>query len=369
MRRLIAAFLMAALVSTSSTLAQDAPPAAAPQLTMDQAKTVMAKVVDGFIRPGYRRFAASSATLTDSMLHLCSSPSEDELNAARHAFETAALDWGQIEIVRVGPVIDEARFERILFYPDRKGTGLRQVQALLAKPDDIVTTPDGLSTKSVAMQGLGALEFLLYGTDAETLSTQPNGFRCRYALAVAGNMQRVATELARLWDEPDGVQNDWKNPGRESASFYDAGEAITELLGILVHAAETVRDQRIETFYKGENGKTFPRQALFWRSDLTFPMLAANLKGIRMLLDTSDIEELLKPDQQPIVASIDADLDALLHVVSTVNPEVEIAVAQPEQRQKLDALLQTSRDLILRLNDKLGGGLGLGAGFSFSDGD
>ncbi|MBP2548313.1 putative lipoprotein [Neorhizobium galegae] len=345
--------------------------ATAPSKTLSEeaTKQVMAKVVDDFIRPGYRAFAGESAMLTDAMAGLCAAPSQKSYEAAQSAFEHAARSWSRIEIVRVGPVLDAYRFERILFYPDRKGTGLRQVQAVLAGADDGATSPAGLAQKSVAVQGLGALEFVLYGTGKDVLLSEKDSFRCRYGLSIAGNVQRIATELTQLWDEPDGIQEDWKNPGADSAVFRDGHEGVTEALGILVHSAEAARDQRIETFYKGEANNTFPRQALFWRSKLTFSMLAGNLEGIHRLLDTSGFRDLLAPDQQPIVGSIDDLLISLTKLANEMEPDVEVAVADQAQRQKLDVLLKDSRDLILRLSDGLGGGLGLGAGFSFSDGD
>lgn len=358
-----------ALLSATAVVAQDADFAAPPPISEEAARQVMTKVVDDFIRPGYRDFAGKSARMTNAMAGFCAAPSAATAAAARATFRETAESWARIEIVRVGPVIEANRFERILFYPDRKGTGLRQVQAVLASTDESATSPAGLSQKSVAVQGLGALEFVLYGTAADTLLGTPNGFRCRYGLSIAGNVQRVATELAQLWDEPDGIQQDWKNPGKDSAVFRQGQEALTEALGILVHSAEATRDQRIETFYKGEASNTFPRQALFWRSQMTFPMLAANLEGIHTLLDVSGFRDLLPPDQQSVVSSIDFVLNALTRVARQMNPDVEVAVVDEKERQKLDFLLLDSRDLILRLNDGLGGGIGLGAGFSFSDGD
>ncbi|SIR11431.1 hypothetical protein SAMN05880590_11212 [Rhizobium sp. RU35A] len=368
MSRWIAALTLA-LLSAMPGLAQDANPSPPPVLTQESARHLMDRVVDGFIRPGYRGFAGKSGELTTAMANLCATPSVETQASARKAFAAAATAWGTIEIVRVGPVLDKNRFERILFYPDRKGTGLRQVQALLAQPDESATSPEGLRDKSVAMQGLGALEFVLYGAGAEVLTGERNSFRCRYGLAVAGSVERVANELVAVWDDPAGVQKDWKNPGPDSATFRTGNEAITEALGILVHAAEAVRDQRIESFYKGESNNTFPKQALFWRSGLTFPMLVANLQGIRSLLDTSGFRDLLNEDQRSVVSSIDFVLKQLVRVGGGVNADVEVAVSDPKERQKLDFLLLNSRDLILRLSDNLGGGLGLGAGFSFADGD
>ena len=84
--------------------------------------------------------------------------------------------------------------------------------------------------------------------------------------AVAGNIANVSGELAKEWDDPAGVQKSWKNPGKNSDDFADSKEAVTALLGILVHGAETVRDQRLENFYKGKHDTARPKMAIYWRS-------------------------------------------------------------------------------------------------------
>ena len=82
----------------------------------------------------------------------------------------------------------ENRLERILFWPDRKSTGLKQVQRALAEKDATATNPAKLKGKSVAMQGLGALEFVLFGTGAEKLAGPGEDYRCAYGRAIAGNV-------------------------------------------------------------------------------------------------------------------------------------------------------------------------------------
>ncbi len=74
----------------------------------------------------------------------------------------------------------------MLFWPDRKGTGLKQVQAALASKDPTAADAAQLAGKSVAMQGLGALEFVLYGTGSEELATAGESYRCAYGAAIIG---------------------------------------------------------------------------------------------------------------------------------------------------------------------------------------
>lgn len=330
---------------------------------------VIEKAVDGFIRPGYHRFRDASANLETDMRALCTAPSTEALDEARAAFDKTVAAWSTIEIVRIGPVIEANRFERILFYPDRKSTGLKQVHAILAKPDERATSVETLKDKSVAMQGFGALEFVLFGTGSDGLVEEKEGFPCRYGAAIAGNLVRLGGELAAEWDKPDGVQDAWKHPGPDNPVFRDGREAITALLGILVHGAEAIRDQRIETFYKGEGNNAFPKQAIYWRSGNTFTSIQGNIEGLRSLMKASAMADLLNDESRSIVSSIDFVARSLVRVADDINPDIEAAVTDPAERTKLDFLLLNSKDLILRLNNDYGGAIGLAAGFSFSDGD
>ncbi|KQV84239.1 imelysin family protein [Rhizobium sp. Root1220] len=358
--------LVLSLALASSAVAQDAAPQAG--LNEDAVPAVMQRAVDEVIRPGYRNAQQSAARLTTAMKDLCDNGTPQTLDKAKSAFDDMIRYWSIIETVQTGPVIQDNLFEHILFYPDRKGVGLRQVQALIAKADPTDTTVDAIAGKSVALQGLTALEYVLYGGGSDDLTKQKNGFRCLYGAAVAGNIQREAGEVVAAWEKPDGVQGSWKHPGPQSEDFMDNKEAITALLGILVHGAETVRDQRLEQFYKGKDTPPRPRMAIYWRSGNTWKSMTANLEGLRTLWQKAGMAELLPADKKPIAEAIDASFKSLLETVPKLNPDIEIATREPESA-KLDALLASTRELITMISDDYGAAIGLSAGFSFSDGD
>jgi predicted lipoprotein len=370
MHRHVTAGLIALLaaVSSASAQAQEADATPAVELPAATVTRVMTAAVDGFIRPGYDALQTSAENMAGTMKALCAAPSPANYDTAKAGFGRLAASWAHIEIVRTGPVIEQNRFERILFYPDRKSTGLKQVQAVLSKSDESATDPKTLATKSVATQGLGALEYLLFGTGSDTLESG-NDFRCRYGAAVAGNIGNVAAEIAGIWDAPDGIARAWEQPGPDNPVYRTGGEAITGLLGILVHGAEAVRDQRIETFYKGADKAKFPKQALFWRSENTWPMVKANLEGLSQLLTTSGMVELLPEKDRPIVAATETKLKAMAALAGEVTPDLEKAVEDQGERRKLDTLLADGKDVIAKLNDGYGGAIGLSSGFSFADGD
>jgi uncharacterized protein len=118
------------------------------------------------IRPGYAALATTTGALKDKMGALCKQPSADALDRAKSAFADAVDAWSKVEILRFGPVTRDQRYERL--YP--KGIGLQEVQDVLAKHENSVTLPDELAAKSAALQGLPALEYLLYGEGGPKLS-------------------------------------------------------------------------------------------------------------------------------------------------------------------------------------------------------
>ncbi len=359
--------------------AQDANPVT-PALNEAALPGVMQKAVTDFIRPGYAALSASTATLGTATKALCATPSEATLAATRTAFDDVAAKWSRVEILRVGPALAENRFERFLFFPDRKGLALKQLQAILTTKDETALTASGLKGKSVAVQGLGPLEYLLYGTGNETLVTGDD-FRCRYAVAIAENLNDIAGEFQAAWTAPGGIGDAWMKPGPDNAVFRTPQEAATGLLGILVHGVETVKDQRIRPFFAGgaapaaaadantDTARDKPKSALFWRSANTFPSLAANLTGLSDLFTHSGMESLLPAGDESVAGSIAFVFKSTITAAHAIDKPVDQALADPVLRSKIAFLALNVDDLLERLSNDYGGAVGLGAGFSFSDGD
>lgn len=334
---------------------------------------VMAKAVDDFIIPGYRNLSNKTAALATATAALCQAPSPASQDKAKAAFSDLVQAWSTIEIIRLGPAVAQNRFERFLFYPDRKSTGLKQVQAILAKSDETATSAATLKGKSVAAQGLGALEYVLYGNGSETLVGKTGDFRCRYGVAISQNLDSIANEFLAEWQKPDGIQAAWKNPGPGNPEFRDSKEAATELLGIFVHGVEMVKDQRLKPFYAGTvdgvEDKGHPKSAIYWRSENTMPSIAANFAGLKTLFDVADMQSLLPEDSRSVAGSADFVFKSVIGISQNIDGPIADAIADDKSRGKLDFLTLNTVDLLGRLNKDFGGAIGLGAGFSFADGD
>jgi predicted lipoprotein len=352
MRTLLLAFVAAVMAFAGPARAENA---------------AVAGAISGFVKPAYTQFHSVSTQLRGQMDTLCADRSPDRVAAVQSTFLTVVAAWSEVEIVRFGPVTEENRLERILFWPDRKSIGLKQVQAALADKDASATDPATLKGKSVAMQGLGALEFVLFGTGSEALAEPGEAYRCAYGLAIARNVEDMAAAIVAGWQDPAGISR--QCPGVDNSLYRTDDEAMTELFNVFVHGLEMVRDVRLKGFLGENAGSDKPKQAVYRRSGATVISIAANLRGLRTLLDVSGLAGRLPADSSWIAQSIGFEFDNAERMLDTAaGPILEVL----EDKNKREALAVT-RLITSHLSELFGvtlaGKLGLSAGFSSLDGD
>jgi predicted lipoprotein len=333
-----------------------------------KATDIVSGAIDGFVRPGYHALHGATAKLSEAGKALCATPTQAALDAARKSFGETVDAWSRIEIIRFGPVTEENRLERVLFWPDRKGTGLKQVQAALAAKDPTAADATRLAGKSVAMQGLVALEFILYGTGSEALASG-DAYRCSYGAAISGNLEAIAADLEAAWAAPDGFAKTWADPSADNPLYRDATEAVTELMEVFVTGTELVRDVRLGGFLGKEAKDDKPRQALFWRSGKTIDALAGNLDGMKVLLHASKLAEALPADQAWMGGEALFEFSNAANAASAAEGPIADVLADPDRRAKLAYFGLVTSSLSNIFGTQMSGALGLTTGFSSLDGD
>ncbi|MER8612318.1 imelysin family protein [Mesorhizobium sp. M0220] len=334
-----------------------------------KASDVIQRATDGFIRPAYARLHDHAGSLTEAMHTLCQAPSQDNLDAARAEFAGVVDAWSVVEIIRFGPIAENNRLERMLFWPDRKSIGLKQVQAALAGKDPVAADPAQLATKSVAMQGLGALEFVLHGDGADQLAGKDDGYRCAYGAAIAGNVETIVGEVSDAWNKPDGFAALWANPGPQNALYHDGTEAVTELVGVFINELEMVRDVRLKGFVGAKPEADKPKQAIYWRSQNTARSLTGNLAGMDALFQASQLGDALPPDARWMAESVHIQLTNGIEAAKAIRGPIDKALVDPAQRRKLDYFSLVTSSLTTLIGTRLTAEFGLTAGFSSLDGD
>jgi len=334
-----------------------------------KATDVVQRAVDGFVRPAYASLHDHAGSLTRAMQTLCKAPSREDLDAARAEFSATVEAWSSAEIIRFGPITENNRLERMLFWPDRKSIGLKQVQTALSDKDPTATDATQLAGKSVAMQGLGALEFVLFGDGAEKLAGKDEPYRCAYGAAVAANVETMAADVNAAWNKPGGFAALWANPGPRNPLYRDGTEAVTELVGVFINELEMVRDVRLKGFFGVNPEADKPKQAVYWRSQNTTVSIAGNLSGVDALFQASQIGDALPADARWIAESIHIQLVNGIATAKAVEGPIDRALAEPEQREKLEHFALITSSLSTLFGTRLTTEFGLTAGFSSLDGD
>ena len=238
-----------------------------------------------FILPGYKLLGQRLLALNASIGELCKAPALKQLQLSRKAYRDGIAAWGKVEFIRFGPVAVNNRYEQIFYWPDRKGRGRRQVLRLLSAADESILETGRLANKSVAVQGLTALEHVLFGKTSGTLAKGPaNSFDCRYAAAIVANLESINSAILAGWQLNGGFAAIWHSPGPDNPVYLEPNEVSLELVKALDYGLENLRDRRIAPvlgFGKNRRRKSRP---VLWRSKSSMVLINANIEGLRDLL-------------------------------------------------------------------------------------
>ena len=155
----------------------------------------------------------------------------------------------------------------------------------LAKLDQSVTKEEELAAKSVALQGLPPLQYLLYGDGADALATASGQapFRCQFAASVAGSLAQLTREIADDWQDGGAAAKSYLAPGPANQTYHAPKEVTLDLFKTFTGSIETVRDQKLAKMLGASAERARPRLAPFYESGLTFSNMVGNLEGVRDL--------------------------------------------------------------------------------------
>lgn len=326
---------------------------------------VDATITDAII-PMLIEYEGATEDAVNIIAPLCEAPSEENLAAARASFKNAAKAWGAAEFIRIGPLSAENRLERTLYWPDRKGRGLRQVQAAIATEQEEVTTSESVGGQSVAVQGFLALDFILFGTDSDALATG-SPHRCSYALAVTQNLNSIANELLADWTAGDGIASLWRNPSADNPLFRDDTEQLRTLVKLIGDGAEVVLVQRLDPFLSTD--PVNHKRALYWRSGSTIAALQGNVAGLQRISDAARLPDLIREDRRRIVQGIDFELLQAARVLDGLDRPVEEIAVDEEALGRARYVRIAVNSVFNLAGTQVPAAFGLTAGFSTLDGD
>lgn len=323
------------------------------------------------IVPGYTVFADAARRLAADTDALCQRPSPEALTATRDGARRTLLAFGRIEPLRFGPITQNKRLDRLLFYPDTHDIVGRQTAKLLAKRDEADIDAQRLAGASVAVQGFGALDAALYGDGSEQLATgAPDAaFRCRYVRALALDIAQIAEETRADWAGDYG--RTWLNPGPDNKAFLSAKETTQALHRAYVTQLEVLRLQRLARL----SADAKPTGPLLPHSDLALAFALSGIEGERDILGDSGFTApgLADTDKErdavAMLGAVTTDLGFALRAGEAAAAMAADPLTDPQARARLTPMLLSLKNAEEIGRPALGDLTGQTLGFNSLDGD
>lgn len=328
--------------------------------------------VEGYIRPETRAFANAANRLPTAVEDACKSPGTATADEFRIAYGAAVSAFGRISFLRYGPLAEDNRLERLAFLPDARGVAQRQIRKLVADLDQSATTPESLASKSVAVQGLTALQLAAFDDGGQVTlgGTDEAGiYACAYSQALAVNLARLAGEVAALWEAPEGFSGQLLSAGPDNPRFHTAEEAAETLFNALVTGIVVIRDQDVLPALGNDLASAKPNRIPFSRSNFGQAYIASELSGIRDFIRASNYAKGVDNEGEWIPSSLEFEVSTSLRALARAGEPMRETVKTPEGYKALSDMLISLKGLrdLVALN--LAGSLNMTGGFNALDGD
>lgn len=331
--------------------------------------------------------------------------------ALEQGFTRLVERWAPLELLRFGPLVQGNRFERIFFWPDPRGVVARQVQSAIGARDVSLLAPGALAAGSVALQGVPALEFALYGgqgallpaagmvqavgngaaaaqaavsapppvlTPLPTSAALPSpatvgpdapSYRCQLAQAIAAQLAATAASVARDWQPGSAFARTFVQPGADNPLYRSSAEVAAEWVKALSGGLQFQRDAKLVPALGTSPASARAQRAPLARSGRTLVALASATEAAGRLFAAAQIASALPPAQQGLADGVPRQADALATQLRSIDLPWDAAVTDPQARAQLRQIDDGLRTLKSLIDEPVAGALGVQLGFNALDGD
>lgn len=350
----LAALLLAAVPTTG---AAQLPADLGERLARDYARPAVSKMVD------------AATHLEGALAGWCAKPDAAGAGRIGDAFADLALAWSGVEILRFGPLVQANRFERLAFWPDTRGVMPRQVQQLIAAKDEALLAPGALAGRSVAVQGLPALEYVLYGEPAllKADGAPTFAYACGYAKAVTANVAAISRDVQQAWSEQGDFGRQFAHPQPANDLYRDPQEVAAEAMKALSTGLQFARDVKILPVLGASPDAARPKRAAFWRSELSTRLLAANLNSLNAFYQAGAYP--LPAADGWMDVSVKGELHSAAQTLAGVPTPLDAALKDEDGRRQLELASLTIKNAKAIVDQDLAPVLGVTIGFNALDGD
>ena len=338
-------------------------------------------IVQQHVLPAYESLVQASEKLIEKSEALCDTADARSLESLRSAFHQTVDAWALIQHLRSGPIMLFDYYYRYQLWPDKHNVVGRQLRKVLTVQDRALLQYENLQRSSVAVQGLSALERLLFGKkiQAEVFGRDnPNEFRCKFIITISQNLASMSRDIAEVWalDPPPYHMIFLAASERQGVSRQD-DQSLADDKSILIAFYNNIPAQlqfivndKLFRPLRTTTAKAKPRYLEFWRSQRALRNLKLNIQAIKSLYDTG-FSILLERSEQG--ARLDKEVQQVFtHIkqaLTGVDAPLYEKLKDETQRAKQEALLEAVRRLQSLMLGPVPRSLGFPLRFNAFDGD
>lgn len=239
-------------------------------------------LTDAVVIPDYAALATAAGAMNDTAAGFCGAVSQESLTGLQTAFNETMDKWQAVQHIQFGPITYFNWNYRLQYWPDDNGTGARQLNALIASKDSAVLGSEAFARQSVGVQGVQALELLLFSEDSLS-QLQADPYRCSVVQAITANLDEIASGVSQRWTE------EFRNTvatADERGFFESAEDATIDFLKAQVEPVRSLQQQKIEAIIGESQADARVRRAESWRSERSIRNLRINVASLERFFNT-----------------------------------------------------------------------------------
>jgi hypothetical protein len=329
-----------------------------------------ASMLEKFILPAYADLADSAVMMKRTAREFCRNPELDGLDTLRLAFHDVMDHWQAVQHVSIGPATFEMRRYRMQLWPDKRGNVGKHLGRLLDSRDETQFDHDTFARGSVAIQGLSALEQLLFeeGIDTAGFATDQAGrFRCLVVATVTANIDDISKRILSGWVEGNTAHRTYFESAIHGNAFYESDEDIaTRLLRDLRMQLQLVQEYKLSRVMGVDVESSRLRLAESWRSKRSVRNIRINIESIQLQWTTGYASLVNDP---MLVENVGSGFDSVFAVLDELDRPLEDLIQIPKSRELLDVLVDRVATLTSYFLYDIPADLELSAGMVGLDGD
>lgn len=331
-----------------------------------QHAVVVQQLVEDVYQPRHRHFRQATQRFLEVAKRSCKERSDDSVFELRDQFASLLVAYSGIELYKIGPLLEDNRQNRLFFWPDKHRVVERRLSVLLADSDSTTINGYKLSGKSVALQGLPAVERLLFGKDArKNFAADSPTPDCQIVTAIAQNMHSMAIAIDNGWNARSELVESMLVRIANSRYFRTEDEVLSSILTQILEGIDVVRNQKIAPLAADE---VHVEKAPLWLSKQTMPMIKSNVDSLRALVIDTGLAAIagLEDELSFEFRTANDMLQALLELRTIVEDDGQL---NDKARSLIRSLATVVEAIDFTLNDRFKNNPSISAAFNSMDGD